>query len=133
VSGVVRAAGGVIRRPGADGTVRIAVVHRPRYDDWTLPKGKLLHGESDEDAARREVHEETGMRCALDDELPAVQYVDRHGRRKRVRYWTMRPLGGSFEPNREVDELRWVTISEALDLLSYEHDRRMLGAVPERS
>jgi 8-oxo-dGTP pyrophosphatase MutT (NUDIX family) len=133
VSGVVRAAGGVIVRPDADGIVRIAVVHRPRYDDWTLPKGKLLDGEADEEAARREVLEETGIRCELEDELPTVRYVDRRGRRKRVRYWTMRPLDGSFEPNDEVDEVRWPTIGEALDLLSYERDRRMLRTIPHRS
>ena len=129
VTRVVLAAGGVVRRRDADGMVRVALVHRPKYDDWTLPKGKLGDGEADEDAAVREVLEETGMRSALDEELPTVRYVDHHGRDKRVRYWAMRSLGGSFEPNDEVDELRWATIDEALELLTYEHDRTVLRAV----
>jgi 8-oxo-dGTP pyrophosphatase MutT (NUDIX family) len=128
VSEVVRAAGGVVRRDDPGGP-RYAIVHRPRYDDWSFPKGKLARGESHTHAARREVEEETGLRCDLERELSPVRYVDRYGRPKVVRYWLMRPSGGAFAPNAEVDELRWVAPAEALELLSYEHDRRLLGSV----
>ena len=124
----VRAAGGLIVRERA-GAVEVAVVHRPRYDDWSLPKGKLNPGEDWEAAALREVAEETGLRCELGAELESTTYLDRKGRRKLVRYWLMRPLGGEFEPGDEVDELRWVAPADAADLLAYEHDRRLLGAV----
>src|SRR6201991_3028826 len=100
----VKAAGGVVVLDG-----RIAVVHRPRYDDWSLPKGKLDEGESYEQAALREVWEETGLRCELRDELSSTSYHDRKGRSKLVRYWQMEVLEGEFASNEEVDELRWLT------------------------
>src|SRR6058998_3412885 len=100
----IRAAGGVVVHDG-----RVAVVHRPKYDDWSLPKGKLDPGETSEAAALREVEEETGIRCSLGDELPPVTYADRHGRAKVVRYWAMEPVSGEFVANAEVDEVRWVT------------------------
>ena len=114
----VKAAGGVVRRD--DGT--IAVVHRPRYDDWSLPKGKLDPGETWEAAALREVWEEIGLRCSLGEELSSVEYADRKGRHKVVRYWLMAPESGEFEPNEEVDELRWLDPVQASHILSYEHD-----------
>jgi 8-oxo-dGTP diphosphatase len=116
----VKAAGGVVRRE--DGA--IAIVHRPRYDDWSLPKGKLDPGESWEDCALREVWEETGLRCELGEELSPTFYDDRKGRAKAVRYWLMTPRedADAFEPNEEVDELRWLPASEATELLTYEHD-----------
>jgi 8-oxo-dGTP diphosphatase len=129
VSDSVRAAGGLVRRSEPDGSVRYALVHRPRYDDWSFPKGKLHEGESDEVAALREVEEETGLRCELERELPSVEYRDRNGRPKVVRYWMMRPVGGSFMPNAEVDELRWVPPDEALTLLAYDRDRELLRSV----
>jgi 8-oxo-dGTP diphosphatase len=126
----VLAAGGVVWRPGADG-VEVLLVHRPKYDDWTLPKGKNDPDESDEDAARREVLEETALRCELGDELRTVFYVDARGRPKRVRYWAMRPVGSEpgdpgFSPNDEIDELRWMTVPEARAELSYDRDRIVL-------
>ena len=125
---LVRAAGGLVLRPAADGSGwEIALVHRPKYDDWSYPKGKLVPGETFEDAAVREVHEETGFEVRLDRELPSIRYVDPMGRDKVVRYWTMTPLGGEFHPNREVDELRWVPLGEAAALLSWEHDRELLN------
>jgi 8-oxo-dGTP diphosphatase len=113
----VRAAGGVVRRDG-----RIAVVHRPRYDDWSLPKGKLHPGETWEEAALREVREETGLECELRHELSSTSYHDRKGRSKLVRYWLMDVVGGEFAPNDEVDELRWLTPAEAASLLTYPRD-----------
>lgn len=123
----VRAAGGVVVRRG-EGKPRIAVIHRPRYGDWTLPKGKLDPGEGFEAAALREVFEETGLRCRLGEELSPARYADRKGRSKLVRFWLMEPEGETpFEPNDEVDELRWATAHEALALLDYEHDRELIS------
>lgn len=118
----VRAAGGVITRRGPDGELEVFLIHRPRYDDWSFPKGKADPGESDEDCALREVAEETGMRCRLGRELPGTSYIDRKGRPKRVRYWRMEHVGGEFTPNNEVDRAEWLRLREALDLLSYPHD-----------
>jgi 8-oxo-dGTP diphosphatase len=126
----VQAAGGVVTRNSSGGGAEFLVVHRPRYDDWSLPKGKLEPGESTEDAARREVLEETGMRVELGHALPTTEYVDRHGRPKVVHYWRMRAIGDApWQPNDEVDEVRWITGAEAATLLSYEHDRRLVATV----
>lgn len=124
---VVRAAGGVVVRRQPDGGRLIAVVHRPKYQDWTFPKGKLQPGESDEQTALREVREETGLGCELGLDLGSVRYRDREGRPKVVRYWVMSPDDGAFRPGDEVDELRWLTPEEVGRALSYEHDRRLLG------
>ncbi len=121
----VRAAGGVVRRVGPSGP-ELALVHRPRYDDWTLPKGKANAGESDEASAVREVLEETGLRCELGPEVAQVAYLDNLGRPKNVRYWLMYPVAGGFVPNAEVDRLRWVSESEALGALTYGHDREVI-------
>jgi 8-oxo-dGTP diphosphatase len=117
------AAGGVVVRDGL-----VAVVHRPRYDDWSLPKGKLDPGESFEQAALREVEEETGLRALLVRELPSVEYEVR-GRPKLVRYWLMSVESDpGFEPNSEVDELRWLSPAEAASLLTYDRDKEVVGA-----
>lgn len=119
----VRAAGGVVARDGL-----VALVHRPRYDDWTLPKGKLDPGESFEEAALREIDEETGLRARLVRELPAVNYEVR-GRPKVVRYWLMEVESDpGFVANDEVDELRWLGPAEASALLTYDRDRDVLAA-----
>jgi 8-oxo-dGTP diphosphatase len=122
----VRAAGGILLRSAAEGDPEVAVVHRPRYDDWSLPKGKLQPGETFEEAAVREVAEETGFRCRIDGEAGTVRYRDRRGRPKLVRYYLMRPLDGSFAPGDEVDELRWLGPAEAVRTLSYPHDRGLV-------
>src|SRR5512133_1299194 len=102
----IAAAGGVLIAPDKEGRTKVAVIHRPKYMDWSLPKGKLEEGESWHEAAIREVEEETGYRCEPIAELPHVSYLDRKGRRKLVRYWLMEPIDGKFEPHGEVDELR---------------------------
>jgi 8-oxo-dGTP diphosphatase len=120
----IGAAGGVV----LDDQGRVLAVHRPRYDDWSLPKGKLDPGESWEDAAVREVHEETGVRAELLDEVGEHRYADNKGRPKRVRWWRMRPLEDhGFTPDDEVDERRWLTRDEAADLLTYERDRELIA------
>ncbi len=125
VEDVVRAAGGVVVR-GVGPEREVALVHRPRYDDWSLPKGKLLDGEPEEVAAVREVEEETGLRCRLGREVGAVTYADRFGRPKVVRYWVMIPQDGTFAPSDEVDVLRWASLADAEELLTYPHDRALL-------
>jgi 8-oxo-dGTP diphosphatase len=107
-------------------------VHRPKYDDWTLPKGKLDPGESHERAALREVTEETGFVAELGADLGDVHY-DHDDRPKRVRYWSMRALSGRFEPNDEVDDLRWLSPDDATRLLSYERDRELVREALERA
>ena len=124
----MKASGGVVWRR-AGGGIEVALVHRPRYDDWSFPKGKLDRGESWEDAALREVEEEIGLRCRLGHELPPTSYHDNKGRPKVVRYWMMEPLEGEFVPSDEVDEVRWLSPPEADRLLSYAHDRELLREV----
>src|SRR3954469_6054171 len=117
----VKAAGGVVVRDG-----RIAVVHRPRYDDWSLPKGKLEPGETWEQAALREIEEETGLRARLEKELPTTHYAV-GDRPKSVRWGRMtveEDLGA--EPDDEVDGVRWLTPEEAMRLLDYEQDRQLV-------
>jgi 8-oxo-dGTP pyrophosphatase MutT (NUDIX family) len=123
---VVRAAGGVVLRRGPAGMLETVLVHRPRYDDWTLPKGKLFEGETEEAAALREVEEETGLRCELGRELGTTSYRDALGRRKTARYWEMTPIDGELVPTNEVDEARWVPLDDAAEMLTYARDRELL-------
>jgi len=143
-SDTIRAAGGVLWREAttdmADSAVEVAIIHRPRYGDWTLPKGKLAAGESEVDGAIREVLEETGHRIRLGRALGETRYFKEQGgflRPKVVRWWAMEASGGGFTPNREVDELRWVTLAEAHEALTRETDRELLerfvrGPAPTR-
>ena len=124
----VHAAGGVIVRDG-----RIAVVHRPYREDWSLPKGKLEAGESFSAAAVREIQEETGFDVALGDELTEVRYEDHKGRPKLVRYWLMSVVGGEFAKNDEVDELRWLAPNDAIALLTYPNDHDVVREAAERT
>ena len=129
---IVRAAGGLIVRHKA-GEPQVLLVHRPKYDDWSLPKGKADPGETDEDTAVREVEEETGLRCRLGVELPTVEYTDRYGRPKRVRYWLMEPedeTGESARADNEIDEVRWLGRDDAAAMLTYERDRHLLTFLP---
>jgi 8-oxo-dGTP pyrophosphatase MutT (NUDIX family) len=131
---VVRAGGGVVVHPGEHGT-EVLLVHRPRYDDWSFPKGKRDGDETDEETAVREVLEETGLAVVLGHEVGEARYRDSKGRPKVVRYWLMAPdpnhPGPGFSPNHEVDELRWCSMDDAGKLLSYEHDRALLRHVAE--
>ena len=123
----VAAAGGLVVREGEDGP-ELAVVHRPKYGDWSLPKGKLDPGEDWEEAALREVEEETGWRCELGRELQPARYRDGKGRDKLVRWWLMRPLEGGFSAGDEVDDLRWLAPAAALEMLDYDRDRDLVRA-----
>jgi 8-oxo-dGTP diphosphatase len=133
---VVRAAGGIVLRPAPAGGWHVLLVHRPRYDDWSLPKGKADPGERDEETALREVEEETGLRCTLGVRAGRTRYRDSKGRDKVVHYWLMEPepgaaIGdGAFVPNDEVDEVQWCTVAEGVERLSYAHDRKLLAKAP---
>lgn len=125
----VRAAGGLVHRRRADGIEEVLLVHRPAYDDWSFPKGKLEAGELEEDAAVREVEEETGLRCRLDRELRTTSYRDARGHPKTVRYWLMTPIGGKLTAANEVDDARFVPLADARELLSYARDVELLDAL----
>lgn len=128
----VRAAGGVVSRLDEHGGLEVLLVHRPAYDDWTFPKGKADPGESDETCALREVEEETGLRCAVEGELPETRYVDSRGRPKIVRYFAMRALDGAFAPHAEIDDACWLPLEAAASALTYERDRELLQTFAER-
>jgi 8-oxo-dGTP pyrophosphatase MutT (NUDIX family) len=122
----VRAAGGLLFRQRAEGPVEVVLVHRPAYDDWTFPKGKLDPGETDAEAAVREVEEETGLRSRPVRDLGTTSYHDSRGRPKTVRYWEMTPIDGVLGPANEIDEARWVPLDEAARMLTYARDRKLL-------
>ena len=126
----VRAAGGAVWRWGAS-DIEVLLIHRPAYDDWTLPKGKVHEYEDEADAALREVTEETGIECELGAELATTRYTDRNGRQKVVRYWAMEVYGQAapFHPNDEVDKLLWLNVEKAVEKLTYERDRDVLEAL----
>jgi 8-oxo-dGTP pyrophosphatase MutT (NUDIX family)/phosphohistidine phosphatase SixA len=132
-SRLIEAAGGVLWRPAAGGVgLEIALVHRPKYDDWSLPKGKLNDGEHPIVAAVREVWEETGFTGVPGIALPSVRY-DKDGLQKRVRFWAMRPVAGEFVPNAEVDQLMWLPPREARAHLSPHRDRDVpVGLEPDQ-
>lgn len=123
---MIRAAGGIVFRRSRSGGVEIAVIHRPAYDDWTLPKGKVEPDESPEDCALREVREETGLRCDLGRPIGCTAYVDRRGRDKVACYWLMEARGGRFRPGIEVDKLLWLSREDAVKRLTYGRDRTLL-------
>ena len=126
---VIEAAGGVIWRETLRQQIEILLVHRPRYADWSLPKGKLKRGESALQCALREVREETGLLCRVGPELSTAFYADRKRRDKRVRYWAMEEQSGRFRRNDEVDEVRWLLLEEANAKLSYDHDVVVLSGL----
>jgi len=126
VSKAVLAAGAVLWRPNGDSaTPEVAIIHRPRYDDWSLPKGKVDPGETEPVTAVREVHEETGYASQLGRRLASVSYPVDQGI-KKVRYWAARRIDGEFSPNAEVDEIKWLPVSDAMKQLAYPHDQKVL-------
>jgi 8-oxo-(d)GTP phosphatase len=126
VNKAVLAAGAVLWRPNGDpSSLEVAIIHRPRYDDWSLPKGKVDPGETEPVTAVREVHEETGYSSVLGRRLAAVSYPVEQGI-KKVRYWAARRVDGDFNPNAEVDELKWLPVAEAMKQLEYPQDRKVL-------
>ena len=127
---VVKAAGGVVCREGSSGETEIVVVHRPAYDDWTLPKGKVDTDETPEECALREVREETGYRCELKRPVGCTAYVDRRGRNKVACYWVMEVVSGKFRPGGEVDRMVWLTVDEAVRRLTYDRDKTLIAQQP---
>jgi 8-oxo-dGTP pyrophosphatase MutT (NUDIX family)/broad specificity phosphatase PhoE len=136
--GPIKAAGGVVWRLATDddgSKVEVAIIHRPRYDDWSIPKGKLAPGESLIEGALREVHEETGFRVQPGRSLGEVRYLKKSGgaaREKVVHYWAMRAVGGQFSPGQEVDELRWLPIADAHEFVTRATDREVLERFSRR-
>ena len=123
---IVLAAGGVLWRPGhRESAEEVAVIHRPRYDDWSLPKGKVDPGETEPVTAVREVFEETGHHVQLGRRIATVSYPI-EPRTKKVQYWSARSIGGSFAPNNEVDDLVWLPAAAAIKKVSYPYDRKIL-------
>jgi 8-oxo-(d)GTP phosphatase len=122
----IHAAGAVLwRNNGNPNAPEIALIHRPRYDDWSLPKGKVDPGESEPVTAVREVHEETGHTAHLGRRLTSVSYPVEQ-RTKTVHYWAARHVRGEFSPNDEVDELKWLPVAEAMNQVGYADDRKVL-------
>ena len=122
----IKAAGGVLYRPNEDGEREFLLVHRPRYDDWSLPKGKLDRREGFLEAGLREVREETGIQANYPVEIGSVGYETDAGNRKVVRWWLMAAVGGKFRPNREVDAVAWLTLRKAEKRLQYSNDQKVL-------
>ena len=130
---LVRAAGGVVVRRNPVG-LELLLVHRPRYDDWTLPKGKAFAGESYEACALREVEEETNLVCDLQEELAVTEYEDGSGRPKRVRYFAMTPQNESdAAPRNEIDAVCWLSFDRAIETLTYARDRDVIRRVSAKA
>jgi 8-oxo-dGTP diphosphatase len=129
-TGPILAAGCVLwrRSPYGDGGIELCLVHRPRYDDWSHPKGKLKKGEDARAGALREVLEETGVHGVLGEPLPTVRYLV-EGRRKEVRYWAAEAAGGRFEASHEVDRLVWLPPAAARNRLTQARDRDLVTAL----
>lgn len=126
---LIQAAGGMVVRRTPDSRVEVALVHRPLRGDWSFPKGKREPEESLEECAIREVAEETGFTCLLGPFVGHSEYRDRKDRPKKVTYWVMEVRSGGFVAGEEVDELRWVDLPGAGDLLTYARDRDLLAAL----
>ena len=123
---MIRAAGALLWRENSELKIEIALIHRPRYDDWSLPKGKIEEGESSLRCAFREVIEETGITPQFGRELGSVEYKEPAGL-KRVKYWAAKALIDEFLPNEEVDEIKWLNPEDALARATHESDRTIIN------
>jgi 8-oxo-dGTP diphosphatase len=124
---MIHAAGAVVWR-GSPDAPEVALVHRPKYDDWSFPKGKLKRGEDALVGAEREVLEETGYQCVPGARLPTAYYIA-NGRPKQVSYWAAEATTGSFAPNEEVDRILWLPPAAARDLLTQDRDKELVSAL----
>ena len=124
---MIRAAGALLWRDNSDLSIEVALIHRPRYDDWSLPKGKLEMGETALQCAYREVHEETGIRATFTRQLGTVEYEE-SGQEKRVKYWAAHCAltNSEFVPNEEVDQMRWLSPSQALEQATHDSDKSII-------
>ena len=124
---MIRAAGALLWRDNSDLSLEVALIHRPRYDDWSLPKGKLEMGETALQCAYREVHEETGIRATFTRQLGTVEYEE-SGQEKRVKYWAAHCAltNSEFVPNEEVDQMRWLSPSQALEQATHDSDKSII-------
>ncbi|CAN2234500.1 NUDIX hydrolase [Candidatus Planktophila versatilis] len=124
---MIRAAGALLWRDNSDLSIEVALIHRPRYDDWSLPKGKLEMGETALQCAYREVHEETGIRATFTRQLGTVEYEE-SGQEKRVKYWAAHCAltNSEFVPNEEVDQMRWLSPSQALEQATHNSDKSII-------
>jgi 8-oxo-dGTP pyrophosphatase MutT (NUDIX family) len=128
---LILAAGGLVVRRSGPERIEIAIVHRPIREDWSFPKGKVEPKETLTECALREVREETGLSCRIVSFVGTTEYQDRKDRRKIAAYWVMTPESGAFRSSEEVDEMRWVELGEAAELLTYERDRELLASLEE--
>jgi 8-oxo-dGTP diphosphatase len=128
---VIDAAGGVVWRIGKRGQVEVLLIRTRRGGEWELPKGKRKRSETLAECARREVHEETGMTCALGAVLGGTRYRDRRGRAKTVTWWAMQPIAGRFRPGREADRGMWVDAAAAGEWLAKPRDAAVVAALPQ--
>jgi 8-oxo-dGTP pyrophosphatase MutT (NUDIX family) len=128
---LVRAAGGILTRFIAGGRVEVACIYRESRGDWTFPKGKLDDGETFEQAAIREVHEETGMSCHVVRFVGTTNYTHRKGKPKIVAYYLMAVNEGEFTPNEEVDELVWLPLEQVRDHLTWQRDQELFDLIAQ--
>lgn len=124
---MIRAAGALLWRDNSDLSLEVALIHRPRYDDWSLPKGKLEMGETALQCAYREVQEETGIRATFTRQLGTVEYEE-SGQEKRVKYWAAHCAltNSEFVPNEEVDQMKWLSPSQALEQATHDSDKSII-------
>jgi ADP-ribose pyrophosphatase YjhB (NUDIX family) len=128
---LIRAAGGIVTRTTLGGALQVACIYREARGDWTFPKGKLDNGETFDEGALREVFEETGMHCRIERFVGTTTYTHRKGKPKIVVYYLMSADDGEFQPNDEVDELKWLALEDVRDHLTWDRDQELFDMVME--